>query len=253
MNKNIRFGAEIVGVLFALAGCAEQVSVSQPESCSMPKFVLPADPVLLIAGQSNGVSPAQGDFSSAFSTTGRVQLNDYYSYVDDVFRVPTNSAPMTGGVAWIFLGDLLPGNSTFNVIARGGTSSQQWVETHVTRLVEALSNRKYDAVLWIQGESDFGALGGDKTYSNMRFIMDKADAAQKVPWFVAIDGMRYRTVTSAAQQRLVDECRAYRGADIDVLRLEHPEYFGDGLGEFENEAGLRGHAKAWYDVLTKEN
>ena len=204
----------------------------------------------LIAGQSNSVSPAQGDFSSYFSQTGRVTLNDYYRDPTRFF-VPTSTDTLNSAVSWICLGDLFVKPSRFHIVGRGGTSTRQWVDTLYVNITEALQENDYDAVLWVQGESDAGIISEEETLENMRIIISRSRAVKDIPWYVAIDGM-LREPTRRAQERLIQEGYAKRGADLDRIRLEHPEYWEAGLGELERLDGHKMHARLWYEILKTE-
>jgi len=174
-------------------------------------------------------------------------INDYYNAPFNFF-VPLKDHQINGGITWIALGDLFSKPTFFNNVAVGGTSTQQWVEKYINRVLDALAIADYDAILWVQGESDTGLkIPSQTTYNNMVTIISRSNQVRPRPWYVAIDGPG--SDTRAAQERLVHDGYAYRGVDLDQLRKEHPEYWDKGIGEIERLEGHKAHAKMWYDIL----
>jgi hypothetical protein len=220
------------------------------------------DPVFLIAGQSNSVSPAQGDISSCYSTEEKVFVNDFYSdnhpkgYFGTELRIPTQNNPMKGGCVWIYLGDLFNRKVTFNIVGEGGTSTRQWIDYYHEGMVNALKARYYDAIIWVQGESDQGlGISEDETYNNMLALINESRQIQPgIIWYVALDGMSVNLDGNPrkAQLRLINEHIVKQGVDIDELRKNRPSCFDSRLVHFSGSIGLHAHAQSWYDILKND-
>lgn len=206
----------------------------------------------LIAGQSNAVSPANGE-PAIWPQNGLTTINDYY-HNPLHFRVPTQSDPNDSGFVWIHLGDLFNQPTFFNIVAHGGTTTRQWVQSFHQEIIDALRAEQYSAVLWVQGESDTGQhLSAEESYQNMKFIIEESKKIQPgIFWFVAQDGHgdllgKNDTPVRQAQLRIIAEGIAFCGPDIDQLRQD-PNNFEPGLGEFKSP-GFQNHAQAWFDIL----
>ena len=213
---------------------------------------------LLIAGQSNAVSDANGA-APLYSTTGRVYINDFYcEYATGKHEcrggmdmvVPTQGHALTSSQAWILLGDelhKLTGRDVYIYnLARGGQSTDffikkdsGWLDMFKSFLA---TKPKTCAILWIQGESEQG-FATQETYDNMRVMIDTSRAIHpSLPWYVALDSW-----ARAAQQRLINDRVASQGADIDLLRTT-PSYFDSSQVEFIGNGQLP-HALAWLTIL----
>lgn len=210
----------------------------------------PAHPKFLIAGQSNGMSPPQDGAKPAWSRTGRVTVSDIYHGM--VRRIPTKDKPMDGSLCWIELGDLMERDVTFVNISRGSQSSERWVSKWLHELMNpALRAERFDAVLWLGGESDwFEKRPADQIYSNMQRMIFSARAKQPgLPWFVALNS--YRTSRDnpvrQAQQRLIDEGIVFAGPDLDPIR-DNPAWVEKSGTEYAGD-GLRVVGRYWYDAL----
>ena len=199
---------------------------------------------ILIAGQSNGASPAN-NAPPAYTVTNRVHVKhiDYQTS----WIVPKRNNPVTKhNVAFVYLGDLLASMFNRDVyiynIARGNTSTENWVDLYMGDFYTAIKNFKPDVVLWIQGETD-AVIQYQKSESlkNMRKIFEYAE----------VDPSRlYIALTRIVdvQEQIISEGYGKRGVDIEAMRNAYPEYFEVGQGEFDNE-GLEAHGKAWFEIL----
>jgi hypothetical protein len=171
-------------ILITLSACGKGASFTADTPAPFP-----AQPRFLVAGQSNAVSPAQSH-PNHYSSTGTVWINDYYN--GNAIRVPTQAEPMSGGISWIYLGDMMNRPVTFYNVARGGRSSRRWRYEYLPLILEALSRDHYDAILWVQGESDVvEKISGEETYENMRAIIEASRAVQPgIEWYVAVDSLK---------------------------------------------------------------
>lgn len=216
------------------------------------KIVVDKNPVFLVAGQSNAVSPAQGH-RPHFSRTGRVWLTDYYHGKN--VRVPVQNNPMDGSICWIYLGDLLRRKVTFINIAQGSQSTTRWVDVHFTeQMLPALKRRKFDAVLWHQGESDWSEkIPYEVSYRNMKWLVERSREVQPgLPWIVAINSMKGAPKDAPirrAQLKIIEEGLALRGPDTDELR-KNLSWIEPGGAEFVGD-GLRQHGRLWEKALQK--
>lgn len=214
----------------------------------------------LIAGQSNGVSGAQETVPVA-SVTG--QVTSCYTGVLPC-AIPTVSNPSPYSIAFIKMADMI--SQVFNIpvtlvnVSHGNTSSRDWVQQGLYQNILAeLRQREFTAVLWVQGESDSNQyIGTEETYQNMKLIIQKSrDIQPNLLWYVALDGFQAPNAHTA-QQRLIDEGIALKGPDLDAMRASNPEWFETGLfngtggAELVGEAGLTGHAKAWFNSLNAD-
>jgi hypothetical protein len=217
----------------------------------------------LIAGQSNSVSPGNGA-APIYSQTGLVTINDWYvnRYT---FRVPTASDPNTSGYTWVNLGDQMNREVFFNLVGNGGTSTRQWVEKYHTNIVNALKEKHYSALIWVQGESDAGLkISAEESYQNLKWIINESRTIQPdLIWYVALDGFTIQGGSAVgpareAQKRIIAEGLARPGADLDAVRMWHPELFQGNCpidpamcGELEGN-GFAYYASMWKTVLEKD-
>lgn len=238
-------GIVICNMLAITTGCGQNPEATRPQVN------------YLVAGQSNAVSPAQ-NHPLHFSSTGLVTINDPYND-PQVLRVPTAASPMLGSVSWIYLGDMLNREVTFKNIARGNTSTAVWRnELFAARMAPALHESKFDAVLWVQGESDMGEhFTEQQTYENMRWVIEESRKIQPpLTWYVALDSdisgaFGGDNSVRRAQKRIIADGLALRGPDCDKIR-ENPLYMETTFGEFVGD-GLREHGRLWYEVLTNNH
>lgn len=206
----------------------------------------------LVAGQSNSVSPRQGSQGAYYSKFGNTTINNYYEG-NDKFYIPTPIEPVAGGISWLYVGEQYQKPIMFNVIGRGNTSTTDWITTHLDTMRAALLLQKYDAIIWVQGESNYGKSESD-TYYELKHIIMEAKKIQNIPFIVGIDGLlnaknadaSIAARTRNAQLQLIFEGWAVLGPDIDDLRLKC-ETDPSG-GEFSGN-GLQCHGLAWYAVL----
>lgn len=217
-----------------------------------PDFKFRASPVFLVAGQSNGVSPAQ-EHAPYWSQTGKTRVTDYYH--GKALRIPTESDPMDGSIAWIYCGDFMNHDVTFVNIAIGSQSTGKWADHHLEAyMVPALQAETFDAVLWIQGESDVGEyFTEEQSYQNMKKVILRSREVQPgLVWFIALNSMRGQSENAPirkAQKRIIREGLAYVGPDTDKIRT-NPDWVEASGAEFVAE-GLREHGRVWFKTLEK--
>lgn len=210
-------------------------------------------PTFLIAGQSNSVSPAQSH-PPYYSQTGRVTINDYYN--GNTMRIPTASDPINSGICWIYLGDFMNRDVTFVSVGAGNTSTTKWKNYLYQNILDALKVQEFDAVLWVQGESDFAeGISESETYQNMKFVIEQSRLVQPgLKWFVALDSALTSPIDNRvrlAQKRIIREGLAFQGPDLDqTLRTNIDWMQGDPTkgNEFVGE-GLRQHGLQWFKTL----
>lgn len=244
-----------LAIVLAAAACAHPARTPAVQQAHRPLgWHLPALPRFIVAGQSNGISRAYSH-APAWSRTGTVVINDYYhDYGPGWFFVPSPAWPSMAGVSWVLLGDWMERPALFDIVAEGGTDTSQWRAELHSRIELALAYTRYDAVLWVQGESDIGnGLTEEMTYQNLKFVIEESRKVQPlIPWFVALDSMTGQSDdnrTRRAEKRVIAEGLAYEGPDLDPLH-NSVEYSGGiaGSGEFIG-AGLEEHARLWWEVL----
>jgi len=207
-------------------------------------------PRFLISGQSNAVSPAQSH-APYYSQTGLVAITDIYG--GRGLRVPTQADTIDSGIAWIYLGDMMNRSVTFDNIARGNTSTRVWKnELFNDRMAPALLANDYDAILWVQGESDIGEhFSGEETYQNLKWlILESRKIKPDVEWYIALNSAKTTPRENSvriAEKRIISEGLAHQGPDTDAMR-ENPDWMETTFGEFVGE-GLEEHGRLWYEIL----
>lgn len=221
----------------------------------------PSHVKLLIAGQSNGNANLQ-DSRTQISLGQHEQpyyppnMNAEITVNSTVFRwfTPTAQNPSSVGITWLNLAALEPNHTfTITVVSHAGRSTQQQIDNRLYEdMLKALAMDHYDAVLWIQGESDAGqGLTETQTYNNMKQIIEMSRNVQyNLPWYVALNsysGLRLDNPTRSAQMRIIREGIAFQGPDTDTLRT-NPDYMDINLGEFSG-AGFAAHAALWHESL----
>lgn len=208
----------------------------------------------LIAGQSNGTSGIQGTQGPIASVTGHVTIHDVAGFSG----IPTETRPSSVSITWVYLGDMLTGALVSDVqfvnISRGNTSTDQWIQNGWYKDIGPKArSSKATAVLWVQGESDgLQNLGVEQTYQNMKqMILDSRQYVPDLKWYVALDSYQSDN-PHVAQQRLISEGLAFKGPDIDLMRIDEPTWFEGSKAEFSNIEGFKGHAQAWFDILKQD-
>jgi hypothetical protein len=234
-NKNMRV---LIFVVLILTACSKGTP-----------FRLSKNPSFLIAGQSNSVSPAQ-EHEPYWSQTGMVSINDIYQ--SDVPTIRTQNNPSSSGIAWIYLGDTLNRPVTFYNVGQGNTSSRKWREYLYLRILERLQSEHYDAILWVQGESDvLEGLTEAEIVNNLKFIINKSkEIDPEIVWFIAINSSRKAppdNPVTLAQAAIIENGLAFHGPNLDVIR-KNPEWMEEVGDEFVGE-GLREHGLLWYEIL----
>lgn len=217
----------------------------------------PKPPIeLLIHGQSNGVSPANGSVPRV-PRSARVWVSDYYCEVPDGVKrcsmgtdmvQPSPAASIRSNQAWIVLADELSAMTGREVriynVAQGG-SATAYLASEAQLVPARAAVRDHPnlcAVLWIQGESESN-VPVEQTVANMQTIITATRAEHpSLRWIVAPD-----SYARIAQMRLIEQGVVLRGPDIDSLRT-NPLYFEEGYGEFIG-SGIDAHARAWLTTV----
>lgn len=233
-----------VCAIIIISACADSIA---------PQAKAPIE--LLIDGQSNAVSPANGA-ANLYPTTGHVSLNDYYCdwspgnicYQGTNMVQPTRERSIQSSQAWMLLGDALYRETGRDVIiynvARGGRTTGLLLTAESFPAVKAAValHPRICAVLWVQGEAEVN-VPTQETYTNMRTMINETRARHPgLTWFVALD-----SYARAAQMRLITEGVVRRGPDIDSLRV-NPAYFEPSGIEFKGQ-GFQAHADSWLSVI----
>lgn len=198
----------------------------KPAKAPMLKFI--------VAGQSNASARAAERDLPAYSLLGHTYITRFTGNTFDLTTtyVPTQDNPVPAAFPWLKLGDLLYimyGQDTlFFNIAEGSTSSQTWRDRLYTRFETALRGPAADAqaVLWIQGESDFFENRDPVAYYDNIVFMIKETLRIKpdLIWFLApttsgeiSNGIR------KMQLKLIENGWALAGPDYDELR-KNPDF-----------------------------
>jgi hypothetical protein len=217
---------------------------------------------LLIAGQSNGTSPAQWGATDAYSMTGMVQVtlpNDPYTLV-----TPTKENPVHTSVSWVYLGDAIALSTRKRVniinVAAANSSTARWRNSLYLRAIIALQKFPIDAVIWVQGESDYGEnVPTEDGFNNLKFVIEQCNGHRYAPWYVALDtvptepgkpylGTEERVLS--AQRMIISKGYANRGPDLMPLHYEAHSRDSNGA-EFLGDDELHEHANLWFDVLNR--
>lgn len=212
---------------------------------------------LLITGQSNGNSGLQN--SALQDSLGQSEppyappLSNAIvdgSFVGGSVVHPTPASPAIFGLAWLHIAELEPAHDFYiTVVSQAGRSTQQQIDNHLyDGMLNALRAGRYDACLWVQGESDSGLhMSEDQTFNNMVQIINLSRMIQPdLIWYVALDGPADQA-TRRAQQRIITSGYAQQGPDVDVMR-SNPAFVEPGGGEFAG-AGLAEHGRLWHEIL----
>lgn len=228
-------------IFLALVACAPRTSHET--------IVVPAEPHVrkyLVAGQSNAVSLLRRDYPAPKSDL--VLLNGSY---------PVNGAH--DSVIWVLMANLMNEKMEIDNVAEGGTSIAMWVDGPDnrgnaapldTRIFNALKTKKYDALLWTQGETDYFNHTKSKTYYNkLKQLILMTQAVQpNLVWYVALttDGPPNNPIRRA-QEKIIAEGLAREGADLDQLR-KTPAYV-DPDDRHIDGAGYDALARMWFNIL----
>lgn len=206
------------------------------------------DLAFIVAGQSNANS-GPWDSSTEYSHTGKVTIEEY----GKAPRIPTQVNPLVESRSWLLLGDMLKRDVLFTNVAVGGSSAQEWVDTYNSRIEGALRKRHYDAVLWVQGESE---CANHTSKSDLHVLLDTLIIASRsiqkdLTWFIALDSCVYPALSApvreAEKETVMMQTNVKQGPDLDVIR-KIPSEMTPNLVEFSGE-GLRHHAELWYPIL----
>lgn len=245
----------ILTMLCVGCGPASKEQVSAAYSCAGPRLTPPAPVVLgssvrfLVAGQSNAVSPAQMH-ADYYSQTGLLTMNDPYG--DDSLRVPTAIEPFHGGIAWIYFADLLNMPVIIRNVAEANTTTRKWRDYLHQRLASALQADQYDAVLWVQGESDIGEnVPMEEACYNLKYVIQKSwEVRPGLTWYIALNSAQNKPDNNPireAQRAVIAQGYALQGPDTDVIRT-NASMVELGGGEFVG-AGLQEHGSLWAAVF----
>ena len=91
-------------------------------------------------------------------------------------------------------------------------------------MIPALQNNEFDAVLWHQGESDWGEkITEEESYQNMKEIILRSREIQPgLKWFIALNsnlGAPEDAPIRNAQKKIISEHLALIGPDTDSSNL----------------------------------
>lgn len=264
MKKNAKILLAVCSIL-ALSGCDSLNKLYDHDHKKDPPYVSgvyaaqPIRPLTIIAaGQSNADSFLRGERERGYSVTGRVDLKrrDFSEWMQ-----PTVQNPSDRAICWIYCADILAVESGRRIhivdIAEGNSSTRDWVNTHAATLANAVEDNRADAVVWVQGESDYWAgISEEESYQNMKAIIGRVKSRRNIPFFIALNSVgealdaysdRNQIPIRRAQMRLINESIAQRGPDTDTLRDNYPT--DPGRVHFINE-GIEAHGRLWAEVLT---
>lgn len=203
---------------------------------------------ILVAGQSNAEALAVTPADNTYSVTGNVSM--VYHGASEV--TPTQANPTSNSITWIKLGDLIASQSGRHVkivnVAIGSTNSDQWANTYVHYITDAISQYHPDLIIWVQGENDtYASFPTAQTYANYKAILDQVGGTH---FYCAIDGFMPgmdRQPVRNAQQQVIAEGRARQGVDVDALRNTPSNMEWTGI-HFAG-TGYMAHAQAWFNIL----
>lgn len=245
--------------LVTVMGCNKLPLISlNSDQPAVPSMIADGELYILVAGQSNGVSPAQGVGPQA-SSTGRVYIQHKYQGQPVQF-VPSPGNESMISISWIYLGDMIARERKLTVhiinVAAGNTSTRKWKDYLYSRIDEAMASYPIGLVLWVQGESDYeDEISNEESYANLKWVIEHSRKIRNVSWYVAIDtvptdpskdwlGTNDRVVK--AQERVINEGLARRGPNL--MDLHTPGMAESTLGEFQGY-GLMEHANRWFQIL----
>jgi serine/threonine protein kinase len=216
--------------------------------------------VFVLSGQSNSCNSGEerlktaSHMVSSFGGYGWQPADDPQPGVQD---------GSNGGSPWPVFGDLLYEKYKVPIglasTGRGGTSAGEWKPDSelfrgLTRRLDALGPNGCRAILWHQGEADFGSPAD--TYARQMTEIIRASqkaAGWDVPWFVAQvsylnPGSPKSDSTRAGQKKLWETKVALEGPDTDALAGDNRDQGGKGI-HFSGK-GLRAHGKLWADKVS---
>lgn len=214
--------------------------------------------VYVVAGQSNAVSPLQ-PATHVLPTVqpGRVIVSQYYgpstaSTHQYQFR-DVGVSPLAGdaqaGAAWVACGHALnrPHPVAFVIVARGNTSTADWVNVHIGDLFTAWARYRPRAVLWHQGESDCTTPARSDSFVNLNACVQSLRQVTITPWVMALNSTSNPAPAGgwpirSAQQQVIDAWpHVHLGPDTDTIRKP-------GQVEFTG-ADLNAHGVLWSQRL----
>lgn len=200
--------------------------------------------VYLVAGQSTAVQPLQ---PSNFvyqrpSGPGKVIVSDYYGQGSHVF-IDTYDTDATASIGWIKTG--IDMNRAYPVmfvnVAKGNTSTLQWVQTHILEVFQGWAIYSPRAILWEQGPSDCTYPPATDSSTNMWAMVQSLREVTTTPWVVAREshtlplpsGHTYWPIRDAQYYVINGWAHVHAGPDTDTLRNmgsgEDVEYWGSKL------------------------
>ena len=255
-------------VLTVPAGGWYRVTVTQARPTSRPYNDLPVSvavdhvgvgEVFVTAGQSNSTNsgqertkPASGRVSS-FSGTAWRPAND---------PQPGPHDRSTGGSPWPAFGDAMAARYHvpigIAVTGHGGTSVKQWAPgdelfTWTETRIQQLGPGGFRAVLWHQGENDWGMSAAEYAERLTNVIRSSQRAAGwACPWFVARASYHnghddHDDAVRAGQVQVWRDGVALMGPDTDLLGPDFRDFGGKGI-HFAPK-GLAAHGQAWADTV----
>jgi eukaryotic-like serine/threonine-protein kinase len=216
--------------------------------------------VFVMAGQSNSANSGEERQKTTSQLVSSFGGDDWRSADDPQPGVNDGSS---GGSPWPVFGDALAAKYKVPIgiasTGRGGTSVNEWradgdLFRWMTKRMEALGPHGFRAVLWHQGEADFGTSADDYAKGMTEIIHASQKAAGwDVPWFVAQvsylnPGSAASPSTRAGQKKLWETKVALEGPDTDALGGDNRDAGGKGI--HFSAKGLRAHGKLWADKVS---
>lgn len=208
------------------------------------------DIVIIIAGQSNGVSRPYVS-SDAVSSNWRVYVGRELESFNNLYH-PTVSEPAAHSSAFIQFADKLSASEGKTVriynYCVGGSSAKEWYHGHQYSLISAVRELKPDYIFWVHGETD-SRLGmrGDLYYNYVSKVIDNVRGICPVRWYICLNTNGNRDIEiRSAQRKLIDDNFGIEGPDLDLIR--EPENMYDGL--HFNSRGLKLHSEAWFRIFS---
>ncbi|MBP5274215.1 MAG: hypothetical protein ILO36_04695 [Abditibacteriota bacterium] len=214
--------------------------------------------VFVGAGQSNSTN--WGQFF-AEQESGMVSATDGVTWRKAEGPMPGVHEGSSGGSYYPSLGDLI--YKEFNVpvgiasAGHGGSAIIHWkpdwmLYRHFIGRVRDLGPGGFRAVLWHQGEADYGREFNAALTDMIGIIQaSRKDAGWYVPWFVAQVSYNNEEAASGpirnVHKALWDLGIALEGPDTDTLTGKMRDY--DGKGVHLSPEGLREHGRLWAEKL----
>ena len=216
--------------------------------------------VFVAAGQSNSTNFGQ---ERTKPTSGLVSSfgGTFWRLADDPQPGPHDRS--TGGSPWPAFGDAMVARYHVPIgiatTGHGGTSVKQWTPggelfTWTETRIQQLGPGGFRAVLWHQGESDWG-MSADEYAERLTAVVQSGQRAAgwSFPWFVAQASYHSPTAPAdpairAGQAKLWADGVALQGPDTDTLGRDYRD--NNGVGIHFAPKGLAAHGKLWADRVS---